>query len=85
MKRLKTTDIIGLKVYGLKSLETGKCRGVDIILFDDRKTFLKLEEQDYYTFHDCSSSARIIYLNRDPVAWERHSKLLDANDEYFWS
>ena len=45
---------------------------LDIVLFGDRETYMKLEEQDYYCHHDCSSSARIITVCRDAEAWDRY-------------
>lgn len=41
------------------------------ILFDDKKTILELDEQDYYSYHDCSTSARILRVKQDKKEWER--------------
>ena len=43
---------------------------VDYVLFDDKKTFLQVEEQDYYTYHDCSSLAREIRIVEDKERWK---------------
>jgi len=39
------------------------------ILFDDKKTYLMLCEQDHHDYHDCNEYAREITLVEDPVAW----------------
>ena len=43
----------------------------EFILFDDKETFIQLEEQDYYSYHDCSSAARHIYVKKDKDRWHR--------------
>ena len=40
------------------------------IFFDDKETYIQLEEQDYYSYHDCSSQAREIYINKNKKEWE---------------
>jgi hypothetical protein len=40
------------------------------ILFDDHKTYLQLEEQDRYDYHDCNSSARVIEVREDASMWK---------------
>lgn len=46
----------------------------DIILFDDGQTYISLEEQDYYTYHDCATSARHIVVRQDRLLWEMYNK-----------
>lgn len=41
------------------------------ILFDDGKTFMTIEDQDYYTFHDCDVSAKIIGIQQGKKEWSR--------------
>ena len=79
--RTSLLNIIGLKVEALKSYSEKKTkRQIDFILFDDKKTFIKLEEQDYYSFHDCSVTARQIYLRQDAEQWKNlNDNFLDAN------
>lgn len=64
--------IMGLKVVAIKGSEKYK-HSKDIepkfILFDDGKTYIELEEQDYYSFHDCSTIARIIMVYQDKTAY----------------
>ncbi len=55
-----------------------KITGLDFILFDDGETYLALEEQSKYDYHDCSSSARDLHLYKDSVRWEE----LLSNDFY---
>jgi len=40
------------------------------ILFNDKKTYIELEEQDPYDFHDCSSIARYIRIRQDEERWK---------------
>jgi len=40
-------------------------------MFSDEKTFIKLEDQDYSTNHDCDPSAKIPVLYQNPVDWKR--------------
>ncbi len=42
----------------------------EYILFDDGKTFIELEEQDYHSYHDCSSNARHIIIQKDKDKWD---------------
>jgi hypothetical protein len=39
------------------------------ILFDDKKTLIELDDQDYYAYHDCSTSAKEIRLVIDKKRW----------------
>ncbi len=41
----------------------------EYILFDDGKTYVKLEDQDGYTYHDCSGRAKLINLIQDSRMW----------------
>lgn len=34
---------------------------------------MELEEQDYYSYHDCSFSARNLYVEQDANMWKRVS------------
>lgn len=47
------------------------------ILFDDKETYIMLEEQDY-NYHDCSKSARNIEVYKSKEAWKAYSLLKDA-------
>lgn len=68
--------ILGLKVLAIKTLTEDK--KPDIILFDDGETYMELSEQDYYSYHDCATSARHIDVCRDKPRWERFNKCEDA-------
>ena len=79
--------ILGLKVVALKGVvnEYDKRKKnprieVRYILFDDGETYIILEEQDYYSYHDCSASARHIQIWKDKLQWEYYNTLPDAND-----
>ena len=64
--------LIGLKVVGIYGYSSDKrIKSVKpcYILFSDKKTIMVLEEQDFYTYHDCSSSARNITITQDQKLW----------------
>jgi len=65
--------ILGKKVVAIKTYcgDKRKKRGFvpEYILFDDKKTIMKFEEQDYYTYHDCCSFAKIIDVIEDSELW----------------
>lgn len=74
MQYLTIQAIIGLKVVAIKGFRTDMRRkkGFDpeYILFDDEKTYIEIDRQDYHTYHDCDSSARLIQVKRDSAFWE---------------
>ena len=72
--------IIGLKVHGIKTLDKNKEPG--IILFDDGETYMELSEQDYFSYHDCATSARHVYVYSDKQMWEMFNKYKDAERIY---
>lgn len=57
--------IIGLSVVAIKGETNAKGKNIEpkYILFSDGKTVIELEQQDYYMYHDCSSSARYINIH----------------------
>lgn len=67
--------IIGLKVLAIKTIRTDRRRKKgfppDFIIFDDGKTFIELDDQDYITYHDCAGSAKHINVVQDPTRWTR--------------
>ncbi len=70
----KKISIIGLKVVAIRGSKKRKnAAHVDpeYIVFGDGKTFISLTDQDYYDFHDCSSSAKEISIDRDGKWWSR--------------
>lgn len=80
-KRTKATrqfdwgSLIGKKIFALRGFrhtKYGKSRvGISYILFDDKKTYLELSEQDPCDYHDCCSSARTLELRQDAEVWKR--------------
>lgn len=67
-------DLIGKKIVaikGIKQVRNQKEIEIRYILFDDGKTYLELNEQDYYTYHDCAGWARVIMKYVDKAMWER--------------
>ena len=77
-------NIIGLlnagKIVSIKSWITDKDRNAAYILFSDKETVLELEEQDYYSYHDCSSSARILNVRKDTNLWNEIMSNPDFKD-----
>jgi len=66
-------DILGLRVLAIRGRKPRKNAASvppQYILFDDGKTYIYLEEQDYYSYHDCALSARHIQVNSDVDQWE---------------
>jgi len=75
------TELIGKKVAALRGFVHRSFRHhgrqipakettLDFVLFDDGETFLRLTEQDYHDFHDCSHSARDLDLVKDVKQWK---------------
>ncbi len=74
---MKIKEIMGKKVVAIKGYNSRwndkrvkhHHTQPEYILFDDGKTFIELEEQDYYSYHDCSPSARHISIQKDKDKW----------------
>jgi hypothetical protein len=49
-----------------------KLNHADVILLNDGKTYIELSEQDYYSYHDCSTSARHIEVKQNEDEWNRY-------------
>jgi len=63
--------LVGKKILDIRGIKTsGKYIEPSFILFDDEKTIVQLDEQDYYSYHDCSSAARILYIHEDSTYWK---------------
>jgi len=81
--RTPDSDIIRLlnagNIVAIKSFSNDKDRNACYILFSDEKTVLQLDEQDYYSYHDCSSLARILSVYENPELWT--SIISDPNFE----
>ena len=77
---MKLNDLIGKRIVAVKAYPSKeKYLYPSFILFDDRETILELSEQDYYSYHDCSQSARNLFANQDKEKWERFMEFPDAN------
>jgi len=67
------TDLVGLKIVSVRGFRMDMRRKKhfipEYILFDDHKTFIALEEQDYHTYHDCDTSAMRISIRQDSLRW----------------
>ena len=75
--------LIGMKVVAIrafgkpKRVYRGKYHEPQFIFFDDGETYMEFEEQDYYTYHDCSSSARHIHIWKNK---QRYNNLINSPD-----
>jgi NAD kinase len=78
-KELGIKDLIGLTIVAVKGYKTPNSKIVspEFILFNDGETIMDLEEQDYYTYHDCSSYARIITISKNK---ERYDNIKNNTD-----
>jgi hypothetical protein len=84
-------DLIGKKIVAIKGnikeedrRKKPENRRIEIgyILFDDGETYVELREQDYYSFHDCSLSARDIEVYKDKLSYDYYMTLPDATEKY---
>jgi len=67
----KMLNFVGKRILEIRGIKIkSKFIEPSFILFDDEKTIFQLDEQDYYTYHDCSSAARILYIHEDPIYWK---------------
>ena len=75
--------LIGLKVSALKHFRRDKRKKrslrVEYIMFDDGQTYIELQDQDCYTYHDYATSAKHISIMQDPDHWKR---MMEDNDSY---
>ena len=80
---MKLFEIVGLKVVAVKGWRTDMRKKKRFepqwILFDDGETYIELEEQDYYSYHDCSSIARELIVLQDKKRWQQ---MMEDNDHY---
>lgn len=70
MDLLKITGLQVVAIKGDVSDRRLKHIVAQFILFSDKKTFIDLEEQDYYAFHDCSPSARYVLVLQNAKRWK---------------
>ena len=81
-------DLIGLKIQAIKYLRLSKndkyCKP-ELIMFDDGRHYIELEDQDYDTYHDCNCGAKVIRIYDDKKVWESimgdRLNYVDANME----
>ena len=85
-KELKIKDLIGLTIVAVKGYKILNSKRVpsEFILFSDGETIMDLEEQDYYTYRDCSSYARVITVSKNKERYDNilaNPYILDANTD----
>jgi hypothetical protein len=67
-------ELIGKKIVAFRGYNQKNAWGkieLVFILFNDKKSWLELREQDPYDYHDCCSMARTIDLRSDPEEWKK--------------
>lgn len=69
----KVVDVRGCATKYDKKLKNPKLQPV-FILFEGGRLFLELEEQDYHSYHDCSSWSREIHVRVDAKRWQNIKK-----------
>lgn len=76
-------NIIEKRILTIRSYRTDMRIKRDLrpeyILFDDRETYIELEDQDCYTYHDFAFSAKHINVYKNKGNWER---MFDDLDHY---
>lgn len=68
------TRLLGKRIHRILGIPTDRRSNTvtaRYIMFDDRETYVVLDEQDYYAYHDCSYSARLIDVRKDKKDWAR--------------
>jgi len=77
--------IVGLKasaIRGFKKRKNQKHVEAVLIFFDDGETFIRLDEQDYYAYHDCDSYARSLMIIKDKVSYDNYFKNTAEADNF---
>ena len=69
---MQIDKIIGQTVIAIKGefSDEGLYIEPSYILFSDKETLIHLTEQDYDTYHDCSTLARELNISKDPLYWQ---------------
>jgi len=72
LKGMRILEIRGERDYSYSKVLSKRKKNFEAryIMFDDGKTFIIFEDQDYYTFHDCSGGAKEIEVVEDRSRWE---------------
>lgn len=75
-------SLIGKKIIAFRGVRHSKSLTSKIklmyVLLDDGETVIELVEQDGYTYHDCSNSARDILITKNK---EWHERLLNKQGD----
>ena len=80
----KLNELVGLKIVAVKGWSNKKDKYIEpmFIFFGDGKTILELQEQDYYSYHDCSQSARNLSLYSDKEKYDRLIAITEDANSY---
>ena len=85
---MKWSELIGKKIVAFRGItcqksdyDKRKITELQYILFDDEETFIELNEQDPYDYHDCSHCARNLHLWKNAAQWKMmFDKKLEFNE-----
>jgi len=77
---IKKKVLLGKTIEAIKVLDS-----IEYILFSGGCLYLAFTEQDYYTYHDYSTSAMEISLIKDSSIWRRvMAKGIRPSSEYYY-
>ena len=86
-------SLIGKTIVAVKGFCTDRRRKKGLhpryIMFDDGETYIELEDQDYYSYHDCDGTAKNITVHHNKRRWKfmvenENGYYPDANKNYVW-
>lgn len=77
-------SLINLTVIAIKGEFNANGKHIEpkYVLFSDNETYIEFEDQDYYTYHDCSSSAKHINVYKNAEQWAIIQKYKDATTTF---
>ena len=75
---LDIITLLGKRIWRIVGCIDGNHVEASAILFDDERTYIQLEPQDEYTYHDCCHDARVLTVGEDPEQWRRFASLNNA-------
>ncbi len=68
-----------LAIRGVKVRKNAKTVSAKYILFDDEKTFIEIEEQDYHSYHDCDPLSKLYNVMENASIWQ---EIMNDNPRY---
>ena len=81
-------DVIGKNIVAVKGVRPDRRHKevpVEYILFSGGEFFCTVDDQDYYSYHDCSTRAKELYIHKDKARWLEIVRMEDSNDKEMFS